>query len=412
MKRVVITGMGAVSPLGNDVNTLWENISAGQSGVTYIEDPAFAEMDTKMAAQVKDFDGGAYLSKKDLKVYDLAIQYGYAAALQAIEQAALSLDAIDLDRAGVYIGSGAGGLGTLFAGYDTLKERGARRVSPFLVSMSIANMVSGVVAMKTGFRGASFSAASACATGNHSIGEAYHHIAHGYADLILAGGAEAPIHPLYFAGFNKMKAMSRRNEAVEKASRPFDVSRDGFVMGEGAGVLLLESYEHAVERGAHILAEIVGYGATTDAYHMTSPHYEGAAKAMQLALERADLEPEAVDYINAHGTSTPTGDISEVEAINQVFGQSDLKVSSTKSMTGHLFGAAGGIEAIITTLAIGADYYPPSINIEELDPLCKINVVKNNGEHAPIEYAMSNGFGFGGHNAVLLLKKYREQDEQ
>ncbi|WP_085993012.1 beta-ketoacyl-ACP synthase II [Oceanobacillus senegalensis] len=406
-RRVVVTGTGVVSPLGNDVETLWNNIKKGKSGIKRLESEKYKDINTQIAGFIEDFPGEKYLDAKEIKRYDLFTQYGYAAAVQALNQSKLDLDAVDKDRVGVYIGSGAGGLQTLFSNHETLLEKGAKRVSPFSIPMSINNMASGLVAIKTGFTGPSFSPVSACATSNHAIGEAYFNIAHGYSDAILAGGAEATITPLYFAGFSKMRAMSTKNEEPEKASRPFDLERDGFVMSEGAGVLFLEEYEHAKKRGAPILGEIIGYGNTTDAYHITAPDYQGAAKAMRLAMERARVEPKDVDYINAHGTSTPAGDISETKAVKEVFGDDakHVKLSSTKSMTGHMFGAAGAMEAIITLNSMAENIFPPTINLVNPDPECDLDYVANQAVEGTINIALSNGFGFGGHNAVIAFKK-------
>lgn len=324
-----------------------------------------------------------------------------------MKQAKLDLDNVDKDRMGIYIGSGIGGLQTLLANYRTLLDKGPNRVSPFFVPTMISNMAPGFIAIKTGFRGPSFSHVSACATGNNAIGEAYLNIAHGYSDAILAGGSEAVITPLTFAGFSRMKAMSVQNDSFEKASKPFDAERDGFVMSEGAGVLFLEEYEHAKKRGAEILGEIIGYGSTTDAYHITAPDFNGAANAMHRAIEMANIAPEEVDYINAHGTSTPAGDLSETKAIKKVFGDHayQLKVSSTKSMTGHLFGAAGAVEAIITLKSVAENIAPPTINLEHPDPECDLDYVPNQAVETNINVALSNGFGFGGHNAVLAFRK-------
>lgn len=406
-RRVVVTGMGAVSPLGNDVATLWENIKKGESGIKLLESEEYEDIPTKVAGLVEGFAGEKYLDAKEVKRYDLFTQYGYAAATQALEQAKVNLDTVNKDRIGVYIGSGAGGLETLLSNHKIMLEKGAKRVSPFLIPMAINNMVSGLIAIKTGFRGPSLATVSACATSNHAIGEAYINIAHGYSDAMLAGGAEATITPLYFAGFSKMRAMSTNNDAPEKASRPFDRDRDGFVMAEGSGVLFLEAYEHALQRGANILGEIVGYGSTTDAHHITAPDYQGAAKAMQLAIERAEIQPQDVDYINAHGTSTPAGDTSETKAVQEVFKEHahQLKMSSTKSMTGHMFGAAGGVEAIITLKSMAANIAPPTINLENPDPACNLDYVANQAVESNIAIALSNGFGFGGHNAVIAFKK-------
>jgi len=406
-RRVVVTGVGVVSPLGNDVETLWYNIKKGKSGIKRLESEEYENINTRIAGYIDDFSREKYLEAKEIKKYDLFTQYGYAAAVQALEQSKINLETLDKDYAGVYIGSGTGGLQTLLSNHKTMLEKGVKRVSPFLIPTMINNMASGLTAIKTGFQGPSFAPASACATSNHAIGEAYANIAHGYSNVMLAGGAEATITPLYFAGFSKMRAMSTKNITPEKASRPFDMDRDGFVMSEGAGVLFLEEYEHAKKRGAPILGEIIGYGSTTDAYHMTEPSYHGAAKAMKLAIERAQIEPEEVDYINAHGTSTPTGDISETKAIKDVFGDHayHLKVSSTKSMTGHMFGAAGAVEAIITLKSMAENIYSPTINLENPDPACDLDYVANKAVEGNIRTVLSNGFGFGGHNAVIAFRK-------
>lgn len=409
-RRVVVTGTGIVSPLGNDVDTFWNNIKSGKSGIKPLEFEGFEDISTKMAGYIDDFEPEKYLDKKEIKRYDIFSQYAYAAAMQALDEANLDMENVNKDRIGIYIGSGIGGLNTLLENYDVLKERGPKRVSPFLIPMMISNMGPGILSIKTGFRGPSFSPVSACATANHAIGEACLNIVNGYSDAILAGGSEAVITPLAFAGFNKMRAMSTANEDPEKASRPFDADRDGFVMAEGAGVLFLEEYEHALTRGAKIIGEIVGYGATTDAYHITAPDYNGAANAMQLAIDMAGVKPEDINYINAHATSTPAGDLSETKAIKKVFGEhaSNLKVSSTKSMTGHMFGAAGGAESIITLKAVEENIAPPTINLENQDPELDLDYVPNQAVEVPIDVALSNGFGFGGHNAVLAFKKYKE----
>lgn len=406
--RVVVTGYGVVSPLGNDVDTFWNHIKEGKSGIGKIEDDEFKEINTQIAGRIKDFPAEEYFDKKELGKYDLFAQYAYAAAKQALDQSALNSDTVNKERIGVYVGSGIGGIDTVLENHKHLLERGVRKVSPFMAPMMISNMAAGIIAIKYGFKGPSFSPVSACATGNHAIGEAYLNILHGYSDAIVAGGAEASINPLSFAGFSRMRAMSTLNDSPEKASRPFDRERDGFVMSEGAGILVLEEYEHAKKRGATILGEIVGYGSTTDAYHITSPDFDGAARAMKLALGMARLNPTDIDYINAHGTSTPEGDKSETKAIKATFGSHayQLKVSSTKSMTGHLFGAAGGVEAIITLKSILEDIAPPTINYENPDEECDLNYVPNEAVKMEINYAISNGFGFGGHNAVLAFKKF------
>ncbi|MDP1393666.1 beta-ketoacyl-ACP synthase II [Lysinibacillus capsici] len=410
VRRVVVTGYGVVSPLGNSVSALWENIKAGKSGIQKIQGEAFSGINTQIAGTSTDFDAMLYMDKKEISKYDLFVQYAVAAAQQALTQANLNMEQVDKERLGVYIGSGIGGIETILENHQAMLNQGPRKVSPFMVPMMISNMAAGILAIKTGFKGPSFSPVSACATGNQVIGEAFLAIRHGYADGILAGGAEAPINPLSFAGFSRMKAMSTRNEEPTKASRPFDSERDGFVMSEGAGIVFLEEYEHAKQRGATILGEIVGYGVTTDAYHITAPDFTGAANAMKLALKMGAIDGSAIDYINAHGTSTPEGDKSETKAIKHVFGDHayQLKVSSTKSMTGHLFGAAGGIEAIITLKSIMDGIIPPTINYETPDPECDLNYVPNEALHQDVNFALSNGFGFGGHNAVLAFKKFEE----
>ena len=410
LRRVVVTGYGVVSPLGNSVSALWENIKAGKSGIQKIQGEAFSGIHTQIAGTSTDFDATQYMDKKEISKYDLFVQYAVAAAQQALTQANLNMEQVDKERLGVYIGSGIGGIETILENHQAMLNQGPRKVSPFMVPMMISNMAAGILAIKTGFKGPSFSPVSACATGNQAIGEAFLAIRHGYADGILAGGAEAPINPLSFAGFSRMKAMSTRNDEPTKASRPFDSERDGFVMSEGAGIVFLEEYEHAKQRGATILGEIVGYGVTTDAYHITAPDFTGAANAMKLALKMAAIDRVAIDYINAHGTSTPEGDKSETKAIKYVFGDHayQLKVSSTKSMTGHLFGAAGGIEAIITLKSIMDGIIPPTINYETPDPECDLNYVPNEVLHQDVNFALSNGFGFGGHNAVLAFKKFEE----
>ncbi|QFF97699.1 beta-ketoacyl-[acyl-carrier-protein] synthase II [Psychrobacillus glaciei] len=407
-RRVVVTGYGVVSPLGNDVDTLWDNIKQGTSGIKKLEADEFKEINTQIAGTVTDFQAENYFDKKELGKYDLFAQYAYAAAKQAIDQSKLDIENANMNRIGVYVGSGIGGINTVLENHNLLIEKGVRKVSPFMVPMMISNMATGIIAIKLGFKGPSFSPVSACATGNHAIGEAYLNILHGYSDAIVAGGAEASINPLSFAGFSRMRAMSTLNDDPQKASRPFDRARDGFVMSEGAGILVLEEFEHAKKRGATILGEIVGYGSTTDAYHITSPDFDGAARAMKLALGMAKIDPTDIDYINAHGTSTPEGDKSETKAIKTVFGEHayNLMVSSTKSMTGHLFGAAGGVEAIITLKSIVEDIAPPTINYETPDEECDLNYVPNKAVQTEINYALSNGFGFGGHNAVLAFKKF------
>lgn len=411
-RRVVITGMGAITPLGeekiNNVATLWQGVTEGRSGVTRLNEEGYEGILTQIAGRIKSLTELSSYDEKAFKRFDRYTILAFLAAKEALTQAGLDKEAMDPSRVGTYVATGAGGLSTLLDNHKIFLERGSNRVSPFFVPMHINNIASGLLAMKTGFMGPSFSPASACASSNHAIGEAYLKIAYGYADAMLTGGAEAPINPLYFAGFSKMRAMSLRNETPQKASRPFDKDRDGFVMGEGAGLLMLETLEHAKARGATILGEIIGYGSSADAYHMTAPHPRGAIQAMKEALRDANLEKEGVDYINAHGTSTPAGDRSEVEAITTLFEEqaSHLKVSSTKSMTGHLFGAAGGVEAIITLKTLATGILPPTINLDAVDEACALNHIPHTAKHKKIKIALSNGFGFGGQNAVLVFKRY------
>jgi 3-oxoacyl-[acyl-carrier-protein] synthase II len=411
MKRVVVTGLGTVSPVGCTTPEFWASIIAGKSGVTRITRFDPAEFDTQIAAEVKGFKPEDYLDKKDVRRTDLFVQFGLAASLEAVKSAGLAdSNGLDLDRAGVIVGSGVGGIATLEEQHSNLIEKGPGRVSPFFIPMMIADMAAGMISIRLGYRGPNFAAVSACASGAHAIGEAFRIIAKGEADLIVTGGTEAAITPLSIGGFASMRAMSTRNEAPERASRPFDRQRDGFVMGEGAGIAVLESLEHAKARGAPILAEVMGYGATADAHHMTapSPAGEGAARAMQLALKEAGLEPGTVDYINAHGTSTPMNDKYETMAVKTVFGAHayDLAMSSTKSMTGHLLGAAGGIEFNIAVLAIRDGILPPTINYEDPDPECDLDYVPNESRRAEVDVVMSNSLGFGGHNVALLVKRY------
>lgn len=407
-RRVVITGYGTVSCLGSDVETLWNNIKASKSGIKKVEFEGYEGINSKIGGYVEGFFPENYFDKKELGKYDKFVQYAYAASKQALDQSKLTIGDFDANRFGVFIGSGIGGIDTVLENHKTLLEKGPRKVSPFMVPMMISNMAVGIISIKTGFKGTSFAPVSACATGNHAIGEAFLNIRHGYSDAILAGGAEAPINPLAYSGFSRMQAMSTNNVFPTAASRPFDKNRDGFVMSEGAGILLLEEYEHAKNRGATILGEIIGYGSTTDAFHITSPDFQGAFRAMNLAIEMAKINPADVDYINAHGTSTPEGDKSETKAIKSVFGDHayNLKVSSTKSMTGHLFGAAGGVEGIITIKSILENIAPPTINYEHFDEECDLDYVPNHSVECEINYAISNGFGFGGHNAVLVFKKF------
>ena len=409
-KRVVITGVGAVSPVGIGKEEFWSSLMQGKSGIGPITRFDPSEYATKIAGEVKDFDYSLYIDKKEGKRMDRFAHFAVAAAKLAIEDAKLDLEQENKDRIGTCIGSGIGGVETLHDQYKTLFEKGPNRVSPFFVPMMISNMAAGQVSITFGLNGPNTAIVTACASGTNSIGDAFKIIQRGDADVMVAGGTEAAVSPIACAGFCSMKAMSTRNEEPTKASTPFDKSRDGFVMGEGSGIVVLESLEHALARGAHIYAEVIGYGTNADAYHITAPAPDGqkAMECMQLAIEDAGVKPEEVDYINAHGTSTPMNDLNETIAVKKLFGDHAYKlaISSTKSMTGHLLGAAGGIEAIICALAIERSEIPPTINYETPDEGLDLDYVPNVGRKADVNMALSNSFGFGGHNATLLIKKY------
>ncbi len=408
-KRVVVTGIGCISPLGNDISVLWENIKAGKSGVGPITHYDASDYKCRIAAEVKEFDGEALFGSREARRMDRFSQFAVAAASQALEHARLQVGEGNRDRIGVMIGSGIGGLGTLFEQMMVFVERGPNRVSPFLVPMMLPDTAPGMVAIHLGVRGPNMAIVAACATGTNALGEAAEVIRRGHADAILAGGSEAVIVPIAMAGLGVMQAMSTRNEEPERASRPFDLNRDGFVMGEGSVVLLLESLEHAQRRGARILAEVSGYGTTNDAYHISAPAIdgEGAAACMRVALEDAGMSIDRIDYINAHGTSTPLNDKSETAAIKTVFGERayQVPVSSTKSMTGHLLGAAGALEAAVCVMALQDQIMPPTINYETPDPECDLDYVPNRAREAQLEHVMSNSFGFGGHNATIILSR-------
>ena len=410
-RRVVITGVGAVTPVGNTAEEFWSALLAGKSGIGPITRFDTTGYPTRIAGEVRGFEPLKYIDKKDDRKFDPFLKFAIACAVMAVEDAGVKVDTVDGNRFGVLVGSGIGGIGTLLDSHVTLLEKGPDRVSPFFIPMLIINMASGLISMRFGAKGPNSSVVTACATGNHAIGDAMRIIQRGDADVMIAGGAEAMILPLTIAGFCQMKAMSTRNDEPTKASRPFDAERDGFVCGEGGGLLILESMEHAVKRDARIYAEVIGYGMTGDAHHMTAPDPEGdgAARAMAAALRDAALEPSAVGYINAHGTSTPYNDKFETMAIKRVFGEHarKLAVSSTKSMTGHLLGAAGGVEAIATVFAIHHGILPPTINYEKPDPDCDLDYIPNVARKQDVEVALSNAFGFGGTNATLAFKKYR-----
>ncbi|RKQ63581.1 3-oxoacyl-[acyl-carrier-protein] synthase II [Thermovibrio guaymasensis] len=408
-KRVVITGLGVVSPVGSDVETFWKNITSGKSGIGRITKFDPTGFPVQIAGEVKDFDPLKYFDKKEIRRLDPFIQFAVAAADQAVKQAGIDSDDIDKERVGVFIGSGIGGLSTTEEQHKILLEKGPRRISPYCVPMEIINMASGMVSIRFGFKGPNISVVTACATGTHSIGEAYRAIQYGDADVAVAGGAESCITPLAVAGFAAARALSTRNDEPEKASRPFEKNRDGFVMSEGAGIVVLEEYEHAKRRGAQILAEVVGYGASGDAYHMTAPAPggEGAARAIRNALKDAGISPEQIDYINAHGTSTKFNDLYETMAIKEVFGDHayKVKISSIKSMIGHLLGAAGGVEVVSSVLTLLTGVIPPTINYEEPDPECDLDYTPNQAVEKEVKYVLKNSFGFGGTNACLVLKK-------
>ena len=417
-RRVVVTGLGALTPVGNTAEELWSALKQARSGVgpitkfdaTTKNAQGEFEYATRIAAEVKNFDPLQYVDKKEARRLDPFLQYAMACGVMAVEDAGLDTSKVDGTRFGVLIGSGIGGIQTLLSTHDTLREKGPDRVSPFFIPMMIVNMASGLVSMRFGAKGPNSAVITACATGNHAIGDAFRIIQRDEADLMIAGGAEAIIIPLTIAGFCAMKAMSTRNDEPTKASRPFDAGRDGFVCGEGGGVLVLESLEHAVRRDARIYAELVGYGMTGDAHHMTAPDPEGdgAARAMAAALRDAGLSGPEVGYINAHGTSTQYNDKFETLAIKRVFGDHTrrLAVSSTKSMTGHLLGAAGGVEAIATVLTLHHGVLPPTINYETPDPDCNLDYVPNQARKQDVEFALSNAFGFGGTNATVAFRKY------
>jgi 3-oxoacyl-[acyl-carrier-protein] synthase II len=412
-RRVVVTGMGVITPIGLTVEEYWNNLLAGKSGagpITYFDASAY---DTKFACEVKGFDPLKYMDRKLAQRCDPFTQYALAAAEMAIQDSGLNLEKEDRERIGVIVGSGIGGMWTYHRQQETLwQSNGPHRISPFFIPMMIPDIAPGRISMRYGLKGPNYATTSACATSSHSIGDAFILIQRGDADVMITGGAEAAITPMGIGGFNAMKALSTRNDAPEKASRPFDKQRDGFVMGEGAGILVLEEYGHAVKRGARIYAEIAGIGFTADAHHITepAPGGEGAVRSMRMAIRDAGLQPEDIQYINTHGTSTPVGDKSETAAIKTVFGEHAYKlaVNSTKSMVGHLLGAAGAVELVATILSVQQNKVHPTINQEEPDPECDLNYIPNKAQDWEIHAAISNTFGFGGHNASLLVKKFHE----
>ncbi len=407
-RRVVVTGLGMVSPLGNTLEESWKNALAGVSGIGRIESFDPSELGAQVAGEVKGFDPALYMGVPEIRRFDRFVHFGVAAGVMALEDAGLTIDDELAPEAGVAIGSGIGGLPLISRNDRMLVERGARRVSPFMIPGSIVNMTGGQLAIMRNLKGPNLTHVSACSSGLHSIGEAMHMIKRGDAKVMVAGGCEATIHPLAIAAFDNMHALSRRNDDPATASRPFDKGRDGFVMGEGAGVLVLEDLEHAQARGAKIYAEIVGYGLSSDAHHITTPSTDGPVRCMQNALKRAGIEARDVTYLNAHGTSTPIGDANEVKAIQTVFGDAmeNLVVNSTKSMTGHLLGGAGGIESIFTVKAVSEQISPPTINVVDQDDACPVDCCKEGARPMTINYAMKNSFGFGGTNATVIFKRF------
>lgn len=407
-RRVVITGMGVLSPVGNNLNEFVSALVAGKSGIAKVTRFDVSDYSTKIAGEVKGFNPAQFLEKKELRRMDLTQQYAIVASEMALADARIDLAQIDRDRAGVVIGSGIGGIETFEKQYNIMLQQGPGRVSPFFIPMMIIDMGPGLISMRFGLKGPNYATVSACASSAHAIGDGFRIIERGDADLMVTGGSEATITPVSMAGFCSAKAMSTRNAEPEKASRPFDKGRDGFVMGEGAGILILESLEHAQKRGAHIYAEIIGFGMTGDAYHITAPapNGEGAARAMALALKDGNLKLEEVDYINTHGTSTDAGDIAETQAIKTVFGEyvSRLICNSTKSMIGHLLGAAGAVELIATVMALNTGWIHPTINLDEPDPQCDLDYTPNVARQKPVQVALSNSFGFGGHNVSLAVR--------
>ena len=409
-RRVVVTGMGVLSPVGNTLEAFWNSLTEGRSGTGLNTQFDTEKFSSKVAAELKDFDPGEFIDAKELRRMDPFVQYAVCASDMAVKHAGLDLNQLDLDRAGVVIGSGIGGLHSVESQKEVLDAKGPRRISPFLIPMLIINMGSGMVSMRYGFRGPNTSVTTACATGNHAIGDAFRIIQRDEADIMITGGTEASITPLGVGGFCAMKALSTRNDEPESCSRPFDKTRDGFVMGEGSGIIILEELEHAKKRGAEIYAELVGYGMSADAFHMTMPAPEGrgAQEAMNLAMKDAGIAKDEVDYINAHGTSTEYNDKNESQAIRILFNShaDSIPVSSTKSMTGHLLGAAGAIEFAAIVMVLKHGIIPPTINYETPDPECDLDYVPNTAREKPVKAAMSNSFGFGGHNAVLVARRF------
>ena len=407
-RRVVVTGIGLVSPLGNTTEDTWTGLTAGRSGVDYITRFDTSQHTVKFAAETKGFDPAKFIEKKELKKMDYFIYYAVAAAMEAWQDSGLKIEGEFAEEVGVYIGSGIGGFGVFEREHSKMIEGGPGRISPFFIPASIVNLASGHVSIMTGAKGPNSATATACSSGAHAVGDSFRMIQRGDAQAMICGGSEGAITPMSIGGFAAMRALSTRNDDPTRASRPFDISRDGFVIGEGAGILMLEELEHAQTRGAKIYAEVVGYGMTSDAFHMTAPDVDGPRRVMLKTVKDAGVTPDVVDYVNVHGTSTPLGDRNETNALKAAFGDHayQLAISSTKSMTGHLLGGAGGLEGGITALAVYHQLIPPTINYESPDPDCDLDCVPNVARQAKLEYALSNSFGFGGTNAALLFKRY------
>lgn len=409
-RRVVVTGLGAVTPLGNDLATSWQAALRGECGIDKVTQFDASILGSQIAGEVKNFDATKYLGVKEVRRFDRFVHFGVAAGIMALEDAGIEVTEELAPEIGVAIGAGIGGIPVITANYQAMIDRGPRRISPFMIPGCIINMVSGQLAIMKNLKGPNIAHVTACSTGLHAIGEAMHMIKRGDATVMVAGGCESTIHPLAMGAFDAMHALSRRNDDPKTASRPFDKDRDGFVMGEGAGVLVLEELEHAKARGAKIYAEVVGYGLSGDAYHITTPSTDGPRRCMEMAIRHAGIAPSDIAYLNAHGTSTPVGDTNEVKAIKEVFGEhaKKLVVNSTKSMTGHLLGGAGGVESVFTVMAVANQVSPPTINVQNQDPECDIDCCANEAREMQIEYAMKNSFGFGGTNSTVIYKRWHD----
>lgn len=409
-RRVVVTGLGAVTPLGNDLATSWQAALRGECGIDTVTQFDASILGSQIAGEVKNFDATKYLGVKEVRRFDRFVHFGVAAGIMALEDAGIEVTEELSPEIGVAIGAGIGGIPVITANYQAMVDRGPRRISPFMIPGCIINMVSGQLAIMKNLKGPNIAHVTACSTGLHAIGEAMHMIKRGDATVMVAGGCESTIHPLAMGAFDAMHALSRRNDDPKTASRPFDKDRDGFVMGEGAGVLILEELEHALARGAKIYAEVVGYGLSGDAFHITTPSTDGPRRCMEMAIRHAGIQPSDIAYLNAHGTSTSVGDVNEVKAIKEVFGEhaKKLVVNSTKSMTGHLLGGAGGVESVFTVMAVKNQISPPTINVQNQDPECDIDCCANEAREMTIEYAMKNSFGFGGTNSTVIYKRWHD----